>query len=283
MTTSQVYSVENIFAEINMKSPLRKGQMYQYRGEPKLYPMVSAKLYRDLVEYNEWLEKVNKVNNEIKTAIHFSNRLLKDIFPSPVWQQILQNGSITLNEETLTRIQKFECKKFRQHTGIVEYSQAMPCRTDLGKNALWKRYDSREIHLLTEMQHLGASTMLIDFTLNADVALYFACHKYPDEDGRIIILPGTTPITSFAPVKPSYPRNRIISQQSRFVFPNLGHIATELFEIVEIPSGLKQFILAYLENNKGITPEYLLNDPPGYVEQQKARYWWTDPNSSELS
>ena len=42
--------------------------------------------------------------------------------------------------------------------------------------------------LLTQLQHFGCSTNLIDFTTDYLIALYFACSAQPHKDGRIIFL-----------------------------------------------------------------------------------------------
>ena len=53
-----------------------------------------------------------------------------------------------------------------------------------------------DLELLTELQHLGAATCLLDFTKSALVALYFACSAKPPEgdgkktdDGKLFIVP----------------------------------------------------------------------------------------------
>ena len=47
-----------------------------------------------------------------------------------------------------------------------------------------KKTDASKI--LTEIQHFGGKTNLIDFTTNLHIALFFACEKAHHEDGRII-------------------------------------------------------------------------------------------------
>lgn len=48
---------------------------------------------------------------------------------------------------------------------------------------------SSELEVLTQLQHLGAATGLIDFTTEALVALWFACSEDLEEDGAVYILP----------------------------------------------------------------------------------------------
>lgn len=44
------------------------------------------------------------------------------------------------------------------------------------------------LELMAELQHFGAATILIDFTKNALVALYFACKSKPNNDGCVFVM-----------------------------------------------------------------------------------------------
>ena len=46
--------------------------------------------------------------------------------------------------------------------------------------------EARDFEILTEIQHYGGKTNLIDFTTDYFIALFFACDGRYDEDGRII-------------------------------------------------------------------------------------------------
>ena len=65
---------------------------------------------------------------------------------------------------------------------------------DLLKKCKLKNYDQREqkqlddLELLADLQHHGAATCLIDFTRNALVALWFACQKSDDADGKVFVV-----------------------------------------------------------------------------------------------
>ena len=62
------------------------------------------------------------------------------------------------------------------------------------KKCKLKNYDQREqkqlddLELLADLQHHGAATCLIDFTRNALVALWFACQKSDDVDGKVFVV-----------------------------------------------------------------------------------------------
>ena len=96
-----------------------------------------------------------------------------------------------------------------------------------------------DLELLAELQHHGAATCLIDFTTNALVALWFACREELDKDGKVAAM-ATDNTESFSTVsyqdlerpieeflykdkrlwkwEPSHLSNRIVAQQSIFVF-----------------------------------------------------------------
>ena len=127
-----------------------------------------------------------------------------------------------------------------------------------------KRYTTQtnDFEILTELQHYGYNTNLIDFTTNYNIALFFACDSSPDKDGRIILLHKTNPHI----VEPQSPVNRIIAQKSIFVRPPEGFIEPD--ETVLIPNSLKQPLLKYLRNCQDITAETIYNDLHGFIRYQ---------------
>ena len=127
-----------------------------------------------------------------------------------------------------------------------------------------KRYTSQadDFEILTELQHYGYNTNLIDFTTNYNIALFFACDSNPDKDGRIILLRKTNSHI----VEPQSPVNRIIAQKSVFVRPPKGFIDPD--ETVLIPNNLKQPLLEYLRNCQDITAETIYNDLHGFIRYQ---------------
>lgn len=47
---------------------------------------------------------------------------------------------------------------------------------------------TNKFEILTELQHYGGNTNLIDFTTDALVAIFFACDGEPEKTGRVILL-----------------------------------------------------------------------------------------------
>ena len=124
---------------------------------------------------------------------------------------------------------------------------------------------TREIdnfEILTELQHYGYNTNLIDFTTDCHIALFFACYLNFDRDGRIVLLQKTNSYI----VEPRSPINRIIAQKSIFVRPPKGFIPPD--HVINIPKDLKKSILDYLSKYHGISIEIIYNDLHGFIRYQ---------------
>ncbi len=120
--------------------------------------------------------------------------------------------------------------------------------------------------ILTEIQHYGGATNLIDFTTDYFIALFFACDGHHDKDGRVI-LQKTEEITSMIN-HPRNPRHRVIAQKSVFVRPPKGFIEPHEDDIVIILPHLKQLILQHLRTYHGISTETIYNDLHGFIRNQ---------------
>ena len=120
--------------------------------------------------------------------------------------------------------------------------------------------------ILTEIQHYGGATNLIDFTTDCFIALFFACDGHHDKDGRVI-LQKTEEIKSMIN-HPRNPRHRVIAQKSVFVRPSKGFIEPHEDDIVTIPANLKQLILDHLQMYHGISTEIIYNDLHGFIRNQ---------------
>ena len=126
--------------------------------------------------------------------------------------------------------------------------------------------------LLTELQHYGSETNLIDFTTDYHVALFFACDGSHDKDGRIILLRRTGEVNKKYRVKePWKPLNRVLAQKSIFVQPPNGFIDPDDFITVNVPANLKQWILIHLRKFQDISTESIYNDLHGYIKHRDRR------------
>ena len=122
-----------------------------------------------------------------------------------------------------------------------------------------------DLELLAELQHYGAATCLTDFTTNALVALYFACREETDKAGKVVAM-ATDNIDRFSTLsfedlnksvkeflnqgklwkwEPSSLNNRIVAQQSVFVFGE-GRIEMSNFEEITIAAAHKKELVKTL-------------------------------------
>ena len=124
--------------------------------------------------------------------------------------------------------------------------------------------ETEDFEILSQLQHNGGATNLIDFTTDYLIALFFACDGEPEKPGRIIVLPESG--EDYFIEYPSSPVHRVVAQKSVFVRPQKGFVET--FETVAVPSDLKPAILNYLRTRHGISAENIYNDLHGFVRYQ---------------
>lgn len=120
-----------------------------------------------------------------------------------------------------------------------------------------------DFEILTELQHYGGKTNLIDFTTDYLIALFFACDGQPDKDGRVILQKTGKIKDMIKP--PRNPRHRVIAQKSVFVRPTKGFIEPAEGDIVIIRAALKQPMLAHLRKYHGVSTETIYNDIHGFI------------------
>lgn len=128
------------------------------------------------------------------------------------------------------------------------------------------RTSQTELELLTEIQHYGGKTNLIDFTTDYLIALFFACDGEHNKDGRVI-LQNIEKINNMIN-HPWNPRHRVIVQKSVFVSPPEGFIEPSEDDIVTIPAHLKRYLLEHLRKYHGVTTETIYNDLHGFIKHQ---------------
>ena len=132
-----------------------------------------------------------------------------------------------------------------------------------------KRYttETDDFEILTELQHYGGATNLIDFTTDYLIALFFACDGSDllNENGRVILLQKTGEINEQIKF-PQNPINRVIAQKSIFVQPTKGFIEPD--HVINIPKYLKQPILNHLQKYHNISTNTIYNDLHGFIKYQ---------------
>ena len=125
------------------------------------------------------------------------------------------------------------------------------------------------IEILTQLQHHGGKTNLIDFTTDYLIALFFACDNSDSltKDGRLILLQKTDEWKDLI-LHPRNPRHRVIAQKSVFVRHPDGFLAPEDVDIIAIPACLKQPMLAHLRKYHSISTDTIYNDLHGFITNQ---------------
>ena len=201
---------------------------YIYRGERKRHTKVSSNLYRDY--------------DDIEARG----------FDIEVVQKEMLSGA-------------------KKHTGHLPHTGDLPqdFRTKLAIFLNVSEEDTAEaidFEILTEIQHYGGKTNLIDFTTDYFIALFFACDGHHDEDGRVIVQK-TEEIEKMIK-HPRNPRHRVIAQKSVFVRPPKGFIEPRESEIVIIPANFKELMLQHLRKYHGIFTETIYNDLYGFIRNQ---------------
>ena len=114
--------------------------------------------------------------------------------------------------------------------------------------------------LISQLQHYGHPTNLIDFTTDYLIAVFFACSSEPNDDGRVILLN----TVSNSPFRLGSPANRIKAQKSVFVDPPSGVVIPE--QTILIPRDLKLPMLGYLRDFHNISTNTIYDDIHGYIK-----------------
>ena len=122
------------------------------------------------------------------------------------------------------------------------------------------------LEILTELQHHGGKTNLIDFTTDYLVALFFACDSNRDKPGRVILLQDRS--GDYKVVKPPRTIARARIQKSIFVQAPSGVVDPDI--VVYIPADLKGDMLNYLRKHHDISTQTIYSDLQGFIENQSS-------------
>lgn len=133
---------------------------------------------------------------------------------------------------------------FRQFQHIVaEHFNIEAVQQEIIEAARQFTTETDDFEILTQLQHYGCRTNLVDFTTDQNIALFFACDGDHDRKGRVILL-READIPYVAIIRARTPANRVIAQKSVFVRPSEGYLKAS--DLVEVPPSLKQPILEFL-------------------------------------
>ena len=120
-----------------------------------------------------------------------------------------------------------------------------------------------DIEILTELQHFGGKTNLIDFTEDYLIALFFACDGSHEKKGRVILLKGES--EGYRVRKSRKTISRVESQKSVFVESPTGFVEPDI--VVTIPINLKMPMLDYLQKYHRISIATIYNDLHGFIRR----------------
>ena len=176
-----------------------------------------------------------------------------------------------IQEFDIEVVQKEMLNGAKKHTGHLPLTGDLPkdFRPILARMFSVREEDTAEtadFEILTEIQHYGGKTNLIDFTIDYLVALFFACDGHHDKEGRVI-LQKADEIQDMIKY-PRNPRHRVAGQKSVFVRHPKGFIEPHKDNIVIIPASLKKLILQHLRKYHGIFTETIYNDVYGFIRNQ---------------
>ena len=162
-----------------------------------------------------------------------------------------------------------------------------------------------DLELLAELQHFGAATCLIDFSRSSQVALWFACQQSTtgEANGKVVAVRSddSVRLETITPTlitegidyffredeqwgyplyqwQPKYQNNRIIAQQSVFIFGG-AQIETEA-ECVILESG-KGDMLTSLEKVSGITEGSIYPDFDGFARLHAQNKPYVEPDPQD--
>ena len=208
---------------------------YIFRGESRKFTQVSSTLYR----------KCKKIAGEAADAIDI------EVVQANLLRQAMDHD---LNDPA----------KVKKRPDIYKFEY----------NRMDGRFIEKNFEVLTEIQHWGGETNLIDFTEDYKVALFFACESDYDCDGRVI-LKNKESVQELIRI-PKEPQNRVEAQKSVFILPHKGFIEIDPNLVVSIPKDLKTVVMKLLLLHKPqVIEEKIYGDLHGFIKIEE-RYQRAD-------
>lgn len=119
-----------------------------------------------------------------------------------------------------------------------------------------------DLEILTELQHHGGKTNLIDFTTDLLIAFFFACNKEFNKPGRVILLQRHS--KAYKVVNPPETITRAGIQKSIFIESPSGVVDPDIE--VCIPADLKKDMLDYIQKHHNISTQTIYKDIQGFIE-----------------
>ena len=177
------------------------------------------------------------------------------------------NGNYIYRGESETH-DKVSSNLYREYEKDVEaeYFDIEVVQKEILREAKEYTHKTDEFEILTELQHHGGKTNLIDFTTDYLVALFFACDGNRDKLGRVILLQNQSEI--YEVLKPPRTIARAGVQKSIFVQSPSGVVDPDI--VVCIPADLKGDMLDSLRKHHDISTKTIYNDLQGFIENRSS-------------
>ena len=240
--------------------------------------------------------------SEIETLDEFM-AWVQQLAPEECLFRGIPNEDYKIEASAYRRLRREEDKNLGKFLEINE---------ELIKDARLRGYDQKngrelsDLEMLAELQHYRAATCLIDFTYNAQIALWFACQPNSESlsNGKVVAVrnnpvrfKGVTPVLLKEEIdyffqdnegerpqlyqwQPRQQNSRIIAQQSIFLF---GHFKFDADAKCTILEGSKQDILTALQHVSGITEAMLFPDFDGFARLRSHNVPYTQFSASDYS
>ena len=240
ISEEQLQEIEEIINNIKRKSS--NGDCI-YRSERKKYDKVSSALYREYIKIRKFIE-IDVENFDLKIVEKHMLKVAKKHIGGPPKK----------------RLEDFVDVRSERSIGQLTIAASL-------QRFIEKDEEDEELEILTQLQHYGGETNLIDFTTDFLIAVFFACSGSPKVSGRVIVLKKTQNIESMI-LRPQNPQHRVTAQKSIFLHPPKGFIDVPESGKVNIPAPLKEKFLKYLRKYHGISAETMYNDIHGFIRNQ---------------
>ena len=211
-----------------------------FRGEPECYAEVSCGAFREFNNVEETFNFPSKISTKIPgLTIDTSN------FEIPF--------SFTVSKEGIQKSQEEMLKDLQSRIGEED-------NADL-------------LSMAAILQHIGHGTYLLDFTKDYRIAMFFACRKGFDKDGRIILLRTDNQKYEFHDMSQRKElrlvEGRAKAQKSVLVnCPDFFLEETDHYYACKIPKNLKVPFMEYLKE-EGISEETMFPDYLGFIQKEE--------------
>jgi len=233
------------------------GRRLVFRGENKDHGIITSKLYRYFMTITIQAEREKtKLEFDLGPVIKELERQLKKLGEP---EEKINYGDLKGN---LTERIYAQLSQGLEEDLLVEEMQESFILHDVREYIDFEKV----IDTLTELQHYGGATNLIDFSRDFAVALFFACDGRLGEDGRLFLLDADAEGV-ISPKKNQ--NNRVVVQKSIFVQRKHGYIRKDEIDEIIIDKDIKKDVLTYLRHHHDIRTETIYGDLMGYIENQE--------------